>query len=430
MAPKESKLIVRIAICLTAIQLFTSFGAMAEQTLQVKTFADSKAQAITARDLLSPKDKLEIPTRSESLKAFGGGSTGGGGAYVWRDLNTGKIVKAELIDLYIYANDSIYQMTYQKSSEPEAAQMEQLLKVQNKLNETDIVRALKLVSRDMNFLNLGVKIPLAPDVTQFSGDTPELSPDPGYCKQQGQSCGPEMIAYYDSRGKLQVNPEVYGALEETQKLAFKVHEAIYKLYRVIRGDIDAQNTRLAVAKFFSSDPRSHWIYDSQFPVLAELTRPKFEEQAAPTPISAEVIDLVFGDKTLTCKPKNTDANFKDTIQRRVGTTDFLGKTIPTILYNNSGDTHAQVSIVWPKVSPIQPEPELFATDNAFIEISDAFHWSSSKLQIYAQDILRPEAYNSARPIRAFYSSEYSYENPDEDHISNGTSQLEMVCTLK
>jgi hypothetical protein len=257
--------------------------------------------------------------------AFAGpGTSGGGASMVCRD-SKGAITSAALYELFEAQNDPTQNLTIVESAAAPEAQIQNVLGDWAKLKKegtfkndriagesqiATIQRALGLVKRDRVLMKAGTKIPLQSDIV------PTI-----LAKKAG--CQLELTAYYDDKklfnghqGVLEIDGEIYGKLSNTHKAALLMHEAVYKMNRVLGNETTSENTRKLVAALFAKKNAAFTAYlannlakvRSIDDLTLDLYAPQFE--AAPNLVGGELwmkqdantpaVDLILGGKKLDC----------------------------------------------------------------------------------------------------------------------------------
>lgn len=169
----------------------------------------------------------------------GANSTGGGGAAVCRDANR-HITLARLID--IYEGQVRFKFKYASSQAPIRDQVLNALKnIPNSFDRTMAVRAASAIITSMQFLPDGV------------GMAPSTDLGNAYGTVVPSGCVIEPVGFYESDGKLMVSREVYTALSLTERAAFLIHEALYKVARDTSYATDSALSRRAVAAIFATN---------------------------------------------------------------------------------------------------------------------------------------------------------------------------------
>jgi hypothetical protein len=182
-----------------------------------------------------------------------GGQDGGGGAAIVCRNEAGQISSARLYDLYaiennprspretVKSNASIEQLLQQALNRVASAHSENgtpVVKSDN-LTVSLISRALALVQRDWIPLLPGTRLDFVPDVAaEFVSSRPE--------------CKLETVAHYDDQlSNLSVDMQIYNQFSETDKAALKMHEALYKISRILFADTTSKRTRGLVGELFA-----------------------------------------------------------------------------------------------------------------------------------------------------------------------------------
>lgn len=171
--------------------------------------------------------------------ATGTETSGGGGAAVCRDMNK-KVSSAYLLDTYEGEVRFSYNIP-QSKQDPNNQLVDVLNKIQNPLIKQFTKQTVAQIIDSTEFLPQGVG--MAP--------TSDLGKEYGVVVPDG--CAIEPIGFYESNGILKISRSVYGALSETDKAAFFIHEAIYKLARDLTFQSDSARSRKAVASLFSNN---------------------------------------------------------------------------------------------------------------------------------------------------------------------------------
>lgn len=154
-----------------------------------------------------------------SAFAFAGTETSGGGAsVVCRDSNK-QIISAELLDLY--EGKIRYNFRIEKSNvNPKQQILNALARVaQHEIFVDQLKKVIIDTTRRIQFLPEGLVI--APP-NDLGNDFGVVIPD---------GCALEAVGYYESNGVLKVSKTLYNRLTNTDKAAFILHEAIYRIQR-------------------------------------------------------------------------------------------------------------------------------------------------------------------------------------------------------
>jgi hypothetical protein len=170
--------------------------------------------------------------------AFAGNETSGGGAVaVCRD-SAGRILSAQLLDLY--EGEIRFGLSIPRSKDSADFQLGQML---SRLDGHPVLRgrlalAIREVIQRIEFLPSGVG--LSPGV--------DLGQDYGVIVPEG--CRLEYAAFYEATGKIKVARGVFSALPPTDQAALVVHEAVYRLARD-RGHRNSAKSRVLTATLFA-----------------------------------------------------------------------------------------------------------------------------------------------------------------------------------
>ncbi|MGK5084475.1 hypothetical protein WDW37_14365 [Bdellovibrionota bacterium FG-1] len=175
------------------------------------------------------------------LNAHAGvGTSGGGAVAVCRDA-AGHIQSAELLDLY--EGKVRFGMTIdQSATDPNQGFLRAVSRFVDQPYYGALIReSAKDVLERMVFLPPGVG--LSPGV--------DLGNDYGVVIPDG--CRLEYVGYYESDGTLKVAQPVYRALSATDRAAFVIHEAVYKIAREYLGQTDSSHSRKFTAALFAGN---------------------------------------------------------------------------------------------------------------------------------------------------------------------------------
>lgn len=173
-----------------------------------------------------------------SFSALASGEKGNGGySVVCRD-SEGTILSAEILD--IYEGKVLYKRKYPDSS----YSVDTLLTVaKHKMKEhtsfaAKLEKEIQLVNSNVIFIPEG-------NILVPTGDALPV------IKRIG--CQFEQLANYTDEGELLVSQEIYDHLDNVNKAALILHEAIYSLRRKSRGDETSQNTRRLTAQILATN---------------------------------------------------------------------------------------------------------------------------------------------------------------------------------
>lgn len=173
-----------------------------------------------------------------SFSAFASGEKGNGGySVVCRDVN-GAIKSAEVLDIYEG------KILYKKSYPGPEFEVKTLLSIaQVKMKEhysfsSKLEKEIELANANMVFIPEGH----------------ELQPtDDAFPVIKRKGCKFEQLAIYTEDGELLVSQEIYDQLDNVNKAALVLHEAIYSLRRKSRGDETSLATRRLTAQILATN---------------------------------------------------------------------------------------------------------------------------------------------------------------------------------
>lgn len=171
--------------------------------------------------------------------AFGTETSGGGGAAVCRDAQN-KIISAQLLDLY--EGSVRFGLDLQRAKvAPKDQILDVLSRIQSPLLKKLITQSIVDIVDNTVFLPNGVGMA---SLTDLGSDYAVFAPE---------GCNIEPVGFYESDGTLKVATSIYNALPKTDRAAFFLHEAIYKLARDLAFKRNSSESRKSVAALFSSD---------------------------------------------------------------------------------------------------------------------------------------------------------------------------------
>lgn len=176
-----------------------------------------------------------------SLPVFAGGETGNGGVGVVCRNNAGKILSAELLD--IFEGRSQYRLQYPANSLDLDTQIElvQLKMLANQPFLQGFQSELSKVRANLIFLPSGV------------GLEPTNDAFPVINKK---GCRFEQVANYATDGKIYVDQEIYDHFDHINQAALYVHEATYALARANVGDISSVRSRRLTSQVLAKNTDS------------------------------------------------------------------------------------------------------------------------------------------------------------------------------
>ena len=173
-----------------------------------------------------------------SVSAFASGEKGNGGySVVCRDTQ-GTITSAEILD--IYEGRILYKRNYPDNS----FSVETLLNVAKYKMKEHVAFSAKL-EKEIDLANSNmIFIPEGNELESTDDALPVI-------KKTG--CKNEQLANYTDEGELLVSQEIYDRLDNVNKAALILHEAIYSLRRKSRGDETSQTTRRLTAQILATN---------------------------------------------------------------------------------------------------------------------------------------------------------------------------------
>jgi hypothetical protein len=167
----------------------------------------------------------------------------GGGAFVCRDA-TGKILSAELVDLYEAKNQ--LGLTIQNFGR---ASLDQRLEaIQLRAHQADPEFGPTF---DEYLQIIREKLRVVGNVTLENTNDFQISISPRRCA--GGKIRFEQLASYTPTGDLIVDGEIYRHLSRTNQAALYVHEALYLIARVKYGSVSSLEARVATGYLFSTE---------------------------------------------------------------------------------------------------------------------------------------------------------------------------------
>lgn len=180
---------------------------------------------------------------SASTGAYAGPSSSGGGPSIICNGPEGKVQTAQMLDLY--EGQIRYGLAIPTLPTPGAAQLQAAfdrLTAYDWFVASDVQAALVDISSKVAFLPDGVI--MAPGVDL--GDS--------YAAVVPDGCELAYAGYYEADGTLRISRTIFDKLDETDKAALFLHEAIYKVARELGEDTDSLATREINAYLFSAAP--------------------------------------------------------------------------------------------------------------------------------------------------------------------------------
>jgi hypothetical protein len=202
-------------------------------TLSFLALASLAACTLESGGSNSPRFGLPGPDSVEN-----GGVDGGGGKAVVCRGGDGKITHAETLDLY--EARTMYGYTPQVLSTPMEKQARAALQRVPATSRAVLAYYVDLVLKNMKVLSTGAG--LLPIDDSLESIFPK-------------GCAAEQLANYRADQSILVDGEIWDALNETERAALVLHEALYALNRLVKAT-DSRQTRHAVGRLF--DPAQVW----------------------------------------------------------------------------------------------------------------------------------------------------------------------------
>lgn len=180
---------------------------------------------------------LMILTISSYAYSSGGVDGGGGGSIVCRDAQ-GKITSAEILDLY----EGRVQYSYIQRISQDSVDKQ----VEDVVERLSFGRGPSFKSYLMSYArfvsNSKVILPDGTGLLPVNDANNIIVP---------KNCQIEQLANFTNQNQVLVNGEIYNALDNTNKAALIVHEALYKIFRMY-GTTNSTRARKSVALGFSN----------------------------------------------------------------------------------------------------------------------------------------------------------------------------------
>lgn len=186
------------------------------------------------------------------LLSFAGEKGNGGYAIVCRD-NSGEITSAELLDIYEG------RVLYKRSYAVDMNSTSELIEVA-KSRIGDYGSFLNKLNKELSLINQNLI---------FIPNGNELEPtDDAFPPIKKKGCQFEQLANYTNIGEVLVSQEIYDNLDNVNKAALFIHEAVYAIRRKAVGDENSQISRRIVAQLMATNPDTavieRWISDTVY----------------------------------------------------------------------------------------------------------------------------------------------------------------------
>lgn len=186
------------------------------------------------------------------LMSFAGEKGNGGYAIVCRD-NNNQITSAELLDIYEG------RVLYKRSYAVDMNSTDELIELA-KTRIGDFGSFLNKLNKELSFINQNLI---------FIPNGNELEPtDDAFPPIKKKGCQFEQLANYTNLGEVLISQEIYDHLDNINKAALFIHEAVYAIRRKAVGDETSQVSRRIVAHLMATNPDSsvieRWISDTVY----------------------------------------------------------------------------------------------------------------------------------------------------------------------
>lgn len=186
------------------------------------------------------------------FQAHAGEKGNGGYSVVCRD-NSGMITSAELLD--IYEGRILYKRAY-------AVDM-------NSVEELIEIAKSRLAEHGGFLSKLEKELSAIHQNLIFIPDGNELQPtDDAFPPIKKKGCQFEQLANYTNAGEVLVSQEIYDRLDNVNKAALFIHEAVYAIRRKAVADTNSQVSRRITAHLMATNPDSavidRWVGDTVY----------------------------------------------------------------------------------------------------------------------------------------------------------------------
>lgn len=174
------------------------------------------------------------------IASAGGISSGGGTSIVCRNKKK-KISNVRMLDLYEGAIRFEYPIVLSNVINSNSQYQSALANIKDSFLKTKINELANRLISKIKFLPNDVILAPASDLGDSYGI---VIPD---------GCELSAVGFYEKDGTLRVSRKLYNFLSQTDKAAFILHEAIYKILRDTGVETNSENIRQIVAMIFSKD---------------------------------------------------------------------------------------------------------------------------------------------------------------------------------
>lgn len=275
----------------------------------------------TAKPFFSQREDFpDVPFQSTERRGLGGDSSGGGPGVVCYRGN--RVVSVQNLD--VYEAKILWRKQIIASNAPVSAQLELAVARLRSIElyfAIDVERALQWISKHYA---------MAPNGDYFTQQPHDLGES--WVIPTKENCRIAYVGFYDKAGVLKISGAAYAKMNNTDRAAFLLHEALYALGRERAGLENSENVRLLVGTLLEKDfqreeavqradsfrlrlpPESVYFMDRRGGYLRfHLRLPEYPEFPNATPTSAKLLfSCLTADGTGYAHPI-TWTNARDTV---------------------------------------------------------------------------------------------------------------------
>lgn len=187
-----------------------------------------------------------------SSLALAGDKGNGGYSIVCRDANN-EITSAELLDIYEG------RILYKKNYAVDLNSIEDLISVA-KSRMAEFSLFVEKMQKEIDYIHAN---------TIYIPEGNELEPtDDAFPPIKKTGCKFEQLANYTNGGEVLISQEIFDKLDNVNKAAMLVHEAVYSIRRKSLGDTTSQTSRRLVSQLMAQNPDqeiiNRWVFDSLY----------------------------------------------------------------------------------------------------------------------------------------------------------------------
>lgn len=218
-----------------------------------------------------------------SFSAFAGDKGNGGYSVVCRN-DDGTIASAELLD--IYEGRIIYNLQYTNNSlNPAALLSKAQYKVRTERAFADkFMREIKDINSNLIFIPAGNELELTEDAL------PSI---------KKKDCQFEQLANYTNNGEIIVSQEIYDHLDNLNRAALVVHEAVYAIRRKALGENTSDLSRKLTAYIMAEKLKYNEQIELDRMIKGSLQRPELNKRPCGLtgPISERIENCSYQEKS-------------------------------------------------------------------------------------------------------------------------------------